>query len=42
MCIWIIVSALALYAALQMDDLFRFQRFADMLKDRRPKAHTFN
>lgn len=42
MCIWIIVSALALYAALQMDDLFRFHRFADMMMERRHKAHTFN
>lgn len=42
MCIWIIVSALALYSALQMNDLFRFQRFAEMMRERRHKAHTFN
>lgn len=38
---WIIVFA-AFIAALEMKDLFRFQRFADMMMERRHKAHKFN
>lgn len=38
---WIIVIG-AIIAALEMKDLFRFQRFAEMMRERRHKAHTFN
>lgn len=39
--ICIIVSALAIHVAKQMPDLFRFEAFAAMMNDRRPKPHTF-
>lgn len=37
---WIITFAV-FFAATQMKDLFRFQAFADELRKRRPKPHTF-